>query len=330
MPESQPRARIVGTGMFLPGIVMTNHDMEKLCDTNDEWIQKRTGIKERRYAEEGIGSSELGTKAAQMALEESGLEAKDLDAIICATVTPDQIAPANSHLIQANLGATNAAGFDINAACSGFVYALSIANAYIGSGMFKNILIVGAETTSRILNWDYRDTAVLFADGAGAVVLSADTEGYGVLTSHIGSDGTGADILNMPQGGWKYRLTPKFLEENPMVIGMNGTELFKRAVRMFCSEIHLTLEKCSITADDIALFVPHQANARITDAVRERVGLPEEKVFMNIDHTGNTLAASIPMALHEAKAEGLINKGDLILIAAFGAGLTWASALIRW
>ena len=330
MSESQPRARIVGTGMFLPDIVMTNHDIEKLCDTNDEWIRKRTGIKERRFAEEGIGSAELGTKAAAMALEEAGIAAEDLDAIICATVTPDQIAPANSHIMQANLGAVNAAGFDINAACSGFVFALSTANAYISSGMFKNILIVGTETISRILNWDYRDTAVLFADGAGAVVVTADTEGSGVLTSHIGSDGTGGDILNMPQGGWKYRLTPKFLEENPMVIGMNGPELFKRAVRMFCEEIRLTLETCNITADDIDLFVPHQANARISDAVRERVGLPEEKVFMNIDHTGNTVAASIPMALHEAKAAGLIKEGNLILIAAFGAGLTWASALIRW
>lgn len=316
--------------MYLPETVYTNHDLEKFCDTNDEWIFKRTGIRERRYAEEGIGSSELGTKAAVMALEEAGIAAADLDAIICATVTPDQIAPANAHLIQANIGAVNAAGFDLNAACSGFVYGLSVASAFIQSGMHKNILLIGTETTSRILNWDYRATAVLFADGAGAAVLTPDTEGNGVLTSHIGSDGTGAEILNMPLGGWKYRVTEEFVRNNPMIIGMNGPELFKRAVRVFCDEIYLTLENADVSIDDIALFVPHQANARITDAVRERVGIPEEKVFMNIDHTGNTVAASIPMALHEAKVAGKIKKGDLILLAAFGAGLTWASALVRW
>ena len=265
-----------------------------------------------------------------MALEESGIAPEEVEAILCATVTPDQPAPANAQLIQANIGACNTAAFDLNAACSGYLFGLSVANAYIASGMYKNVLLVGAETISRLLNWNDRSTAVLFADGAGATMLKADTSGHGVLTSHIGSDGTAEDILNIPQGGWKYKRTAEHVAANPTMIGMDGQELFKRAVRTFCDEIELTLKTAEVSVDDIALFVPHQANARISEAVRARVGLPEEKLFMNIDHTGNTAAASIPMALHEAKEAGRIHEGDLVLMAAFGAGLTWASALVRW
>ena len=330
MSNSPKRARIVGTGMFLPERVVTNDEVSTMCDTNDEWIRKRTGIHERRFAEEGIGSAELGTNAARMALEHAGMDAVDLDLIICPTVTPDQIAPGNALIMQANLGAKNAAGFDMNAACSGFVYGLATADAYIQAGLAKNILLVGTETTSRLLNWDYRDTAVLFADGAGAVVLTPDDTGHGLITAHIGADGVGAEILNMPAGGFKHTPTWEHIRDNPAIIGMNGQELFKRAVKTFESEIKLTLENAQVSADDIALFVPHQANGRIIDAACERVGLPTEKAYINIDHTGNTVAASIPMALHEGWVEGRIQKGDLVLFAAFGAGLTWASALVRW
>ncbi|MFP6581196.1 MAG: beta-ketoacyl-ACP synthase III [Candidatus Hydrogenedentota bacterium] len=316
--------------MFLPERVVTNDDVSEMCDTNDEWIRKRTGIHQRHFAEEGIGAADLGTEAAKIALENAGMDAEELDLIICPTVTPDHMAPGSALIMQANLGAKNAAGFDINAACSGFVYGLATANAYIQTGMAKNILLVGAETISRVLNWDYRETAVLFGDGAGAVVLTADDTGHGVLTSHIGADGTGAYILNMPQGGFKYTPSWEYMRDNPPIIGMNGQELFKRAVKTFESEIRLTLENAGVSVDEIALFVPHQANGRIIDAACQRVGLPSEKAYINIDHTGNTVAASIPMALHEAWTEGRIKEGDLVLFAAFGAGLTWASALVRW
>ena len=330
MSDSKKRARIIGTGMCLPDRVVTNDDISEWCDTNDEWITKRTGIRQRHFAEEGISSAMLGADASKMALADAGIDATDLDMIICSTVTPEQMAPMNALLMQDRLGATNASGFDLNGACSGFLYGLSTANAFIETGMAKNILLVGAETTSRLLNWDYRATAVLFADGAGTVVLQADDTGAGVLTSHMGADGSGADILNMAAGGYKYSPTWEYIKENPPIIGMNGQELFKRAVKTMSNEVENVIKESGVSAEDIALFVPHQANARIIHAACDRVGLPHEKAFINIDHTGNTVAASIPIALHEAKEQGRIKEGDLIMFAAFGAGLTWASALVRW
>lgn len=330
MSEPVTRARIIGTGMCLPDRVVTNDDISQWCDTNDEWISKRTGIRQRHFAPEGVSSAMLGTEAARMALEDAGVAAEELDMIICGTVTPEQMAPMNALLMQDRLGAVNASGFDLNGACSGFLYGLSTANAFIQTGMAKTILLVGAETTSRLLNWDYRATAVLFADGAGAVVLKADDSGAGVLLSHMGSDGSGADILNMAAGGYKHTPTWEYIKENPPIIGMNGQELFKRAVKTMSNEVEQIIKQSGVNADDIALFVPHQANARIIHAACDRVGLPHEKAFINIDHTGNTVAASIPIALHEAKEQGRIKEGDLILFAAFGAGLTWASALVRW
>ena len=325
-----PQCRIISTGMFLPEKVVTNHDLEKLTDTTDEWVTKRTGIKERHFAEEGVGSSDLGIEAARQALDEAGVTGGDLDAIICCTVTPDQVSPCVANLIQAHFSANAAASFDINSACSGFIYGLAIADAFIRANMFKTILLVGAETSSRLVNWDYRDTAVLFADGAGAVVLKADDGDAGVLYTHLGADGSGGDILGLSQGGFRYRQTPERLAENPFHISMNGRELYKRAVVTFESEIRNALEQTGLTVDDIDLFVPHQANARIIEAARERVGLDPDKVVLNIDHTGNTIAASIPMALHEARQAGRVKPGDLILMAAFGAGLSWGAAVVRW
>lgn len=324
------RSRIVSTGMFLPETVLTNHDVEKLCDTTDEWIRKRTGICERHIAEDGVGASTLGTEAAKQALDEAGITGADLDAIICCTVSPDQIAPGTAHLIQANLAAKNAAAYDINAACSGFLYGLASADAFIRTGLFNTILLVGAETTSRFLNWDYRDTAVLFADGAGAVVIRGENGDRGLHSIHLGSDGSGGDILSLPEGGFRHKLTPEFVRDHPMKILMNGRELFKRAVLLFEQEAHTALDRAGLKPEDVDLFVPHQANARIIEAVRERLGLPPEKVVVNIDHTGNTVAASIPMALHEARAAGRVHDGDVLLMAAFGAGLTWGSAVVRW
>jgi 3-oxoacyl-[acyl-carrier-protein] synthase-3 len=316
--------------MFLPERVMTNHDVEKLCDTSDEWIVKRTGIRERHVAEEGVGSSDLGTEAAKQALAEAGIGAESLDAIICATVTPDQVAPGTAHLIQANLGANNAAAFDLNAACSGFVYSLATADAYIRTGFFNTILLVGAETTMRLLNWEYRDTAVLFADGAGAVILRGEEGERGILANHLGSDGATQEILAFPGGGFKHTPTPEYLREHPSKIIMNGPELFKIAINKFMHASNVVLEAAGMTKEDLDFFIPHQANARIIEVVREKMGLTPEQVVVNIDHTGNTVAASIPMALHEARMDGRVKEGDIVLLAAFGAGLTWGASLIRW
>ena len=316
--------------MFLPETVLTNKDIEKLCDTSDEWIQKRTGIRERRVAEEGVGASELGAEASKEALANAGLDATDLDAIICCTVTPDQVSPGAAQLIQAQLGAKNAAAVDMNAACSGFVYGLATADAYIRTGLFKTILLVGAETASRLLNWDYRDTAVLFADGAGAAVLRGEEGENGLLAIHLGSDGALGSILSVNEGGFRNKQTPEFVRDNPLHIRMDGRELFKRAVNIMKGEVDTVLEQAGMTTEDVDLFVPHQANARIIEAVRERVDMPPEKVVVNIDHTGNTVAASIPLALHESRQDGRLKDGDIVLMVAFGAGLTWGGALVRW
>lgn len=325
-----PKCRIISTGMFLPEKVLTNHDLEKLTGTDDEWVTKRTGIKERHFAEDGVGSSELAIPAATQALDEAGMNGADLDAIICCTVSPDQVSPCVSHLLQAHFSAKQAAAFDLNCACSGFIYGLSTADAFIQTEKFKTILLVGAETISRFINWEYRDTAVLFADGAGAAVLQADESGAGVLYTHLGADGSGGDILGLPGGGFRHKLTPEYVAENPFKIIMNGRELYKRAVITFESEIRNALEQTGLTTDDIDLFVPHQANARIIHAACDRVGLDKDKVVLNIDHTGNTVAASIPMALHEARQAGRVKTGDIILMVAFGAGLSWGSAVVRW
>ena len=316
--------------MFLPEHVMTNHDVEKLCDTSDEWITKRTGIRERRIADDGVGASDLGTEAARQAMDEAGMGPADVDAIICCTVTPDQPAPGTAHLIQANLGANGSAAFDLNAACSGFVYGLATADAYLKTGLFKTVLLVGAETTSRFLNWDYRDTAVLFADGAGAVVMRGEEGDNGVLANHLGSDGATQEILAVAAGGFRHYITPEHVRDNPIKITMNGPELFKIAVAKFELAAIAVLDDAGLTAEDVDFFVPHQANARIIDVVRERMGLSPEQVVLNIDHTGNTVAASIPMAIHEARVDGRIKKGDIVLLAAFGAGLTWGASLLRW
>ena len=317
--------------MYVPERVMTNVDLQAFCDTSDEWIRKRTGIEQRRMAEAGKqGTADLALPAARAALDDAGLAASDLDAIICCTVTPDQLLPASANLLQGSLGASNAASYDLNAACSGFVYGVATANAYISSGLFENVLVVGSEVTTSLLTWKYRDTAVLCGDGAGAVVMTPSNNGKGVLSAYMRSDGANAEVLHVPKGGSKNRITPQNAADDPYRIYMDGPGLYKHAITRFIEATNAALERAGMTLADVDLFIPHQANARIIEAVAERLEVPAEKVVLNINKYGNTVAASIPLALHEAKAEGRLFDGANVLLVSFGAGLTWASAMLRW
>lgn len=324
------RARITGTGHFLPEKVLTNHDLEKLCDTSDEWIRKRTGIEERRMANPGDATSDLALPAARMAIEEAGLAPAEIDVIICCTVTPDYILPSTAGVIQAHLGAKKAAAFDLNAACSGFMYGLLTANSYIQSGMYKNALVIGAEITTQLITWKNRDTSVLFADGAGAAVLVAEEGERGILSSYLASDGADREMLIVYKGGSKEPLSPENINDDPLTITMKGTDLFKKAVTMFGEAGRIALEDTGLAVEDIDLFIPHQANTRIIEAATQRMGIPSERVFINMNKVGNTVAASIPLALSQARDQGRIKDGDILLLASFGAGLTWASSIIRW
>jgi len=324
------RARIIGTGEFLPEKVMTNHDLEKLCDTSDEWIRKRTGIEERRVADDEDGTSDLAAWAGEMALADAGIHAEELDLVICGTLTPDMMLPANGSIIQGKLGATNAAAFDVNAACSGFMYGLATANSFITSGMYKTVLLVGSDIQTNRLTWKNRDTSVLFADGAGAIVLRAEEGDHGIITTYLRSDGASYEVLHVPVGGSKEPITHDNIDDDPYTIIMNGPELYKRAVKCFGEAGQKALEDAGLTVDDVDLFIPHQANARIIEAAAQRMGLAPEKVFININKVGNTTHASIPIALHQAKSQGRIKEGDTLLLASFGGGLTWAASVIRW
>ena len=324
------RARIIGTGEFLPETVWTNAKLETLADTSDEWIRKRTGIGQRHLAKPGEGASDLATPAARNALESAGVVPDELDLILCCTTTPDYLFPATACIIQNNLGAKNAAACDVNAACSGFLYGLASANAYILSGMYRTVVVVGTESATNRINWKKRDTAVLFGDGAGAVVLRAEDGEAGILSTYLGADGSGADLLIRPAGGSKLPITKENAEGPDCDVHMKGAELFKRAALLFEQASREAVKRAGVNLDDIALFVPHQANARIIGAAAKRLGLPDEKVMLNIERVANTTAASIPLALHEAATGGRIKKGDLVLLASFGSGLTWGAAVIRW
>lgn len=321
---------IAGTGHYLPKKVLTNTDLEQLMDTTDEWIRQRTGILQRHVAADDEFVSDLATQAALRAMENAGVEPDEIDYIICATLTPDFLMPSAACLIQENLKARRAGACDLNAACSGFVYGLEVADALIRAGVHKTVLLIGAEEMTARLDWTKRDTAVLFGDGAGATVLRGVEGDRGVLATFTASDGSGAEILSIPVGGARNALTPENIHELDRSIRMNGRELYKRAVVAFGDAIEKALAKSGLTAEDIDVFIPHQANRRIILAATERLGLPEEKIYLNVDRVANTSAASIPIAMDQARAEGRIQDGDLVLLAAFGAGLTWASAMIRW
>ena len=321
------RAQILGCGAYLPARVVSNKDLSEFVDTSDEWIRQRTGIRERRLAADGEMTSDLGLKAAEQALERAGLAPNDLDMIICATSTPDETFPATATRIQASLGMTRGAAFDVQAVCSGFVYGLSVADSFIRCGNAGTVLVLGAETFSRILDWSDRGTCVLFGDGAGAVVLqrvenAGGVGDPGILSTHIYSDGRHHDALYVDGGPSSTKTTGQ--------LRMDGREVFRHAVVRMAEAIDTALSANGLTPGDIDWLVPHQANARIIDAMAKRLNLPTDRVVVTVDRHANTSAASIPLALAEATADGRIQPGDLVLIEAMGGGFTWGSALIRW
>jgi 3-oxoacyl-[acyl-carrier-protein] synthase-3 len=323
------KARITGTGSYTPAKVLTNADLERMVATSDQWIRERTGIRERHIAVSGEACSDLAVQAGRSALAAAGLPAADLDMVLVATCTGDYPLPSTACLVQHQLGATKAAACDISAACCGFVYALSVADAYVKAGM-RHVMVIGSEVMSAITDWTDRNTCVLFGDGAGAAVVSAGDGERGILSTHLRSDGNLNDLIAVPGGGSRIPLSEKTIAERMQCIKMKGNETFKVAVRNLEEIARETLAANHLRVEDLDLYVPHQANVRILTAVMERLGLPEEKVMLNLDRYGNTSAASIPIALDEAVRAGRIKDGSLVMLGAFGAGLTWASAMIRW
>ncbi len=323
------RARINGTGSYVPDRVLTNADLERTVETSDAWIVERTGIRERRIAAPGETCSDLGVKAAERALTAAGVGAEDLDFILVATCSGDSPLPATACLIQQRLGAGRAAACDLSAACSGFLYALAIGDAIVRSGA-RHVLVVGSEVMSIFMDWRDRGTCILFGDGAGAVVLGPTGDDRGILSSHLHSDGSFWDLICVPGGGAKFPPSEKVLSEGLQYLKMKGNETFKIAVRTLEDVAREALAANRMSVDDLDLYVPHQANVRIIKAVASRLGLPMEKVVMNMDRYGNTSAASIPLALDEAVRDGRIREGNLVMMEAFGSGLTWAASLVRW
>lgn len=325
---------IIGTGSYMPEKILTNDDLSKIVDTSDEWITTRTGIKERRIAAENQATSDLATKAAERAMDSAGVKPEEIDLIVVATVTPDMPFPSTACFVQKNIGASNAVCFDISAACSGFLYALQIARNFLNAGTRSTALVIGAEKLSTLVNWTDRNTCVLFGDGAGAVVIRAvdsDTAAPGrVLSTVMGSDGNLVNLLRVPGGGSACPITAANIDSRLNTIHMEGKETFKHAVTRMCQASEKALEMAGLTKEDISLVIPHQANARIITAIADRLDLPHEKAFMNVDKYGNTSAATIPVALDEANRQGRLKPGDIVLLVAFGGGFTWASSVIRW
>ncbi len=323
-------AGIIGMGHAYPKGILTNADLEKIVETSDEWIFSRTGIKQRHKAAEGEYTSQFGTLAGRQAIERAGLQPEDIDLIICATTTPDQIMPSTGALIQAQLGATNAAGMDIFAACSGFIYGITMVESMIRTGQIRNALVIGAEVLTKYVDYTDRGTCVIFGDGAGAAVLAPVAEGKGILATKIRSDGRYEEQLYAPGGGTKLGTTHETIERGEHFFKMKGNELFKVAVRSMAEISKEMLDKAGYTVDDVDLVIPHQANQRITDAVASRLNVPEEKVYSNIAEHGNTSSASIPIALDECIQSGKIKKGSLVLLTSFGGGVTWGGTVIRF
>ncbi len=324
------RSRIIGTGAYAPSKVLTNFDLEKMVSTSDEWIIERTGIKERRIASEDEATSDLSIKAAKNAIEMAGIKPEAIDIIIVGTVTPDMLFPSTASIIQNKIGAKNAVAFDISAACSGFIYALSIADQFIKSGTYKTALVIGAEVLSRMIDWTDRNTCILFGDGAGAVILQAENGERGILSTHLHTDGSMWDFLYTPGGGSRHPVSHQVIDDKLIYMRMKGNETFKVAVKSLESVIIEALEYNNLKPSDISWVIPHQANLRIIQSIVKRLELPMDKVVLNIERYGNTSAASVPMALDEAVRDGRVKKNDIIIFEAFGAGLTWASALVRW
>jgi 3-oxoacyl-[acyl-carrier-protein] synthase-3 len=310
--------------------VLTNADLEKMVDTTDEWITSRSGIKERRIAPDWMCTSDMGTEAARKAMDQAGVRKEEIDLIICATLTPDMPFPATACLIQKKLGAKRAAAFDIEAACSGFLYAMEIGQQFITSGTYDTVLVVGAEKLSTIVDWQDRSTCVLFGDGAGAAVLRSRGDEHGILTTCMGADGTQSDILLMPGGGARYPATKESVSAGMHYLKMSGKEVFKNAITAMQTAAEEALRRCNLTIDDIKCVIPHQANIRILEMLADRIGAPMEKVYVNLHRYGNISAASVAIALDEAAREGRFQRGDLVLLVVFGSGLTWAACVIQW
>ena len=326
------RSVILGTGSYVPERVLTNADLEKMVDTSDQWIRARTGISERRVARADEATSHLSIHAANQALEAAEVRAEDIDLIIVTTLTPDTMCPAAACWLQAHIGAHRAAAFDLNAACTGFVYGLQAADAYIRSGMMKKVLLVSADVMTRVTNWEDRGTCVLWGDGAGAVVIGASENGNrGVMDSRVYSDGKAGELIVVPGGGSRFApMTPDDVHNKAHLLQMKGQETFKTAVRYFSDVCNETLERSGLTLDDVDVFIPHQANLRIIEAVAKRLKLSMEKVIVTINKYGNMSAATIPVALDESVREGKVRSGDNVLMAAFGGGLTWGAVLVEW
>jgi len=321
---------ITSVGSYVPERILTNAELEKMVDTSDEWITTRTGIKQRRIAAADEYTSDMATRAALLAIKRGGITPQQIDLIIVATITPDMPFPATACLVQRKIGAMRAAAFDIEAACSGFIFALEIGQQFITSRTYDTVLVVGAEKLSSIVDWSDRNTCVLFGDGAGAAILQSRPNAHGLLTACMGADGTKSELLSMPGGGSRCPATPESVASRLHYLRMEGKETFKNAVNAMYTAAKESLRRCELDISRIKCIIPHQANQRIIEAVAERLGARPEQLFINLDKYGNTSAASVAIALDEAVDSGRVNRGDLILMVVFGAGLTWAAAVIEW
>ncbi len=321
---------ITGVGSYVPERVLTNADLEKIVETTDDWITSRTGIRERRIARDNEATSDLAVVAAQRALSAAGITADQIELIIVATITPDMQFPSTACLVQHRLGAHRAAAFDLEAACSGFVYALDVASHFVASHTYNTVLVIGAEKMSSVVDWTDRNTCVLFGDGAGAAVLQNRPNAHGLLTTCLGSDGGKASLLELPGGGSACPASLDSVTKRLHFLRMDGKETFKNAVNAMVAATHEALSRCGVTVAEVKCIIPHQANHRIMSAVAERIGAREDQLFVNVDRYGNTSAASVAIALDEAVSQGRIVRGDLVLMVVFGAGLTWGAALIEW
>ena len=327
----RPIAMLAATGHAVPKRVFTNHDFASIgIETSDEWIRERTGIGQRYIAGEGENLTTLCTEAAKVAMQRAGVTASELDAIVLGTASPDRLLPSTAVEVQAALGASRAVAFDLDAACSGWLYSAQVAEGLMATGTFETILVIGGEVLSRIINWKDRNTCVLFGDGAGATVMKRSTRGRGILSAYMRSDGTLADLLHRPKGAGNAPVTSEIILEGSHYIQMAGREVFKNAVRSMADAADRALDGAKLSATDIDLLIPHQANIRIIEATAKHANIPMEKVFVNVDRYGNTSAASIPIALSEAHEKGLIKDGTTVMFVAFGAGFTWGSMVVRF
>jgi len=328
--RSLRRVGILGTGSCLPDRILTNHELERMVDTTDEWIRTRTGVRERRIVRPGQAASDLAADAARQALQHGGLAAGDVELIVVATVTPDNICPPTACHVQRKLGSWRAAGFDVSAACSGFANALLVGHSLVGGGAFGNALVIGVDVLSSITDYQDRNTCILFGDGAGAVVLGPEPAEHELLDHEVGIDGSGADLIEVPAGGSARPASPQTLNAREHFLRMDGRKVFRFAVAKICEAVTRIAARNGIAVDDIDLLIPHQANLRIMEAAAEKLGLPLAKVLVNVDRFGNTSSASIPVALDEAVRGGRLRRGDLVCTVAFGGGLSWGACLLEW